>query len=126
IDFPFSPLPKFQRRKHKEECFLYGFQAGGFCPRNLPEVVLIGCSSAPCQQHSRKTDKKVLAPLFAAMVPPVTGGGPSLEGQQQWSRKNKCLQGWTLKLGMVVSTCNCSLWSIHVEGKQTSYQQRPL
>lgn len=54
----------------------------------LPEVLLTGCSSAPRQQHSRKTDKKVSTPLVAAMVPPVTGGGPSLEGlqlSQPWS-----------------------------------------
>lgn len=56
----------------------------------LPEVELelIGCRSLPYQQHSRKTDKKVSTPLFIAMVPPVTGGRPSLQSlqlPQPWS-----------------------------------------
>lgn len=41
----------------------------------LPENSLFGQGCASCQQHSRKTDKKVLALLLAAIVPPAEEGG---------------------------------------------------
>lgn len=42
---------------------------------SLPENSLFGQGCTSRQQHSRKTDKKVPALLFAAIVPPAEGGG---------------------------------------------------
>lgn len=41
----------------------------GLCG-TLPEVMFVGCNLVSGQQDSRKTRKRVSAPLFATMFPP--------------------------------------------------------
>uniref|UniRef100_A0A8C8UFD6 Uncharacterized protein n=1 Tax=Peromyscus maniculatus bairdii TaxID=230844 RepID=A0A8C8UFD6_PERMB len=116
--FHFSPFPKLQGRKrvHRRRALPQDPGPRFLSPHlhvTLPEVLLTGCSSAPRQQHSRKTDKKVSTPLVAAMVPPGTGGGPSLEGlqlPQPWSPGYLECPGPTLLLGRHITTYNLPLW----------------
>lgn len=94
-NLPVLSVPQVPRKEEgiKEKGHSHGIQAEVLSTHlcaALPEVELelIGCRSLPYQQHSRKTDKKASTPLFTAMVPPVTGGRPSLQSlqlPQPWS-----------------------------------------